>query len=382
MKVLRYLVILSVVLLGVGCGKKADNFTVEESNGISYFKNTEVQNDTSAKLDLKKVFTINADAQSDSTARIKSPALIIEDKDQNIYVLDSRASDIKKFNNLGEFQKTIGREGQGPGEFQYPAIMFICNDTLKVYTQSRKLAKFNLDGEFYYEKIINSLFFQNGKLSPDGKKSAYYYLRMGVGDNNDEIRFGLSVLDIIEVKEKSPINSIQFTLAEFMARKFTTADNMVPFCVGGDHVFLADKSDYQYKFIAYDFEGKKKSEIKKAYKKIRYDESEKSEYIENAKKKPHTGEIIVPTNKNSIQEIYSDKYGRVLVIPSVDRNIDKESNYIDIFKDGIFLNRVEYTPENENANGALWETNGEVHFSGTRMYFVNSEDLSIDVYDY
>lgn len=374
--------LLLAVFIIVGCGKRADNFTVEESNGVKYFKNTDVPNDTTAKLDLKKVFTINADAQSDSTSRIKSPSMIIEDKDQNIYVLDSRASDIKKFNNLGEFQKTIGREGQGPGEFQYPAIMFISNDTLKVYTQSRKLAKFNLDGEFYYEKIINSLFFQNGKLSPDGKKSAYYYLRMGVGENNDEIRFGFSVLDIIQVKEKSPINSIQFTLAEFMERKFTTADNMVPFCVGDDHVFLADKSDYQYKFTAYDFDGKKKSEIKKSYQKIRFDESEKSEYIENGKKKPHAGEIIVPTHKNSIQDIYSDKYGRVLVIPSVDRNIDKKSNYIDIFKDGIFLNRVEYNSGNENANGALWETNGEMYFSGTRMYFVNSEDLSIDVYDY
>jgi hypothetical protein len=49
---------------------------------------------------------------------------ILTDKDGNVYLLDTQLSEIKVFSPDGEFIRTIGRKGEGPGEFQTPVGMF------------------------------------------------------------------------------------------------------------------------------------------------------------------------------------------------------------------------------------------------------------------
>jgi hypothetical protein len=47
------------------------------------------------------------------------------DPDQNIYVLDIGNCRLVKFDEEGDYVLTIGREGQGPGEFQGPSGVII-----------------------------------------------------------------------------------------------------------------------------------------------------------------------------------------------------------------------------------------------------------------
>lgn len=42
---------------------------------------------------------------------------IATDSNNNIYILDSKEKTLYKFSEEGKFQKRIGRQGQGPGEF-------------------------------------------------------------------------------------------------------------------------------------------------------------------------------------------------------------------------------------------------------------------------
>ena len=381
MKYIKLLAITLSVAVIVNCAKKEDVKTYEqyEENGVKITKNNGIPADSTLELNLKKVFTINN--QVDSITKLMTPVSIIEDKDQNIYVLDFKERDIKKFNNLGEFQKTIGREGQGPGEFHYPAIMFINNDTLTVYNNgSRKISKFNLDGKFYYEKAINGLGITDSRQSPNGKNLIYHY----TGHKMGKINYDLIVVDLVKMKKVSTLDSLRFTMEEFMAGKFYPADEEVPYCIGNEMIYLSDGTDYQYKFIGYDLEGNKNEEVKKPYRKVRYKDTEKDEYISKKAStiRKNKDDVKAPEFKKAIHAIHVDKYGRVLVIPIIDHKIDEEGVYIDIFKDGIFLNRVDYYSDDKNVSGVLWETSGEVYFAGTRMYFVNSEDMSIDVYDY
>ena len=46
----------------------------------------------------------------------------------NIYVLDSGATRIQKYDKNGKYLQTIGRQGQGPGEFQRPIILIVDKD--------------------------------------------------------------------------------------------------------------------------------------------------------------------------------------------------------------------------------------------------------------
>jgi sugar lactone lactonase YvrE len=53
------------------------------------------------------------------------PADIAFDNEGNVYVLDSGNHRIQKFGPDGKYLVTIGRQGQGPGEFQYPQSLTI-----------------------------------------------------------------------------------------------------------------------------------------------------------------------------------------------------------------------------------------------------------------
>jgi hypothetical protein len=46
------------------------------------------------------------------------------DEEGNVYLLDSQLSEIKVFSPDGEYLNTLGREGEGPGEFRNPSDMF------------------------------------------------------------------------------------------------------------------------------------------------------------------------------------------------------------------------------------------------------------------
>lgn len=65
---------------------------------------------------------VNAD---DENLAFHMPADIAVDTEGNLYVLDSGNHRIQKFNRDGEHLVTLGRQGQGPGEFYFPSSLDI-----------------------------------------------------------------------------------------------------------------------------------------------------------------------------------------------------------------------------------------------------------------
>jgi len=71
------------------------------------------------------------------------------DPNGNIYVLDYKANHIQKFNAKGEFIKTIGKKGQGPGDFNSPLDIEIVKDKLIVWdSMNMRISALDLDGTF------------------------------------------------------------------------------------------------------------------------------------------------------------------------------------------------------------------------------------------
>lgn len=69
-------------------------------------------------LDLvRKIGDIDAD---DENLAFNMPGDVAMDAKGNIYVLDSSNARIQKFNAAGQYLATIGRKGQGPGDFVFP----------------------------------------------------------------------------------------------------------------------------------------------------------------------------------------------------------------------------------------------------------------------
>ncbi len=384
MRKLRTALIIMAIIFA-GCSKKVENFKTEEQNGIKIYSNTETPNDPTAKLELKKLFTISSEAQTDTSAYLKKPITLTADNNNNVYILDLMSMSAKKFDSSGNFVKSIGRMGQGPGELFYPSIMFIDKDTLNIMSEaSRKLSKFDLDGNFYYEKLMTDQSqLQVTKFSRDAQKSASYVVKQIQKEGGMlDIIFGLSIIKIDDLTEKASISSLKFDFQDLMSGKIDYNDLIIPFTPDNKYVFVSENSDNQYRIFGYDYEGKKKIEIRKDFKMVRYEPAEKEEYIASLKKDmPNNQEVKVGNFKKAIITMNTDKYGRLLVYPNVDRNVDKEGVYLDIFKDGMFLNRISYTIRDKEKTGMLSFDITEF-FIGDKLYVLNSEELTLDVYDY
>ncbi len=74
---------------------------------------------------------------------------IQNDSEGNIYLLDLQLAEVKVFSPDGKYLRTIGREGEGPGEFRFPLSMFFLPDgnlgVMQVFPG--KIVKLTLEGE-------------------------------------------------------------------------------------------------------------------------------------------------------------------------------------------------------------------------------------------
>ena len=64
---------------------------------------------------LKELWRVGGD---DEEVLLGMIAQLLHDEDGNVYALDSQLSEIRVFSSSGQLVRTIGREGEGPGEFR------------------------------------------------------------------------------------------------------------------------------------------------------------------------------------------------------------------------------------------------------------------------
>ncbi|MEJ2722397.1 MAG: hypothetical protein P8181_14855, partial [bacterium] len=74
---------------------------------------------------------------------------ILLDDDGNTYMLDQQLSEIKLYDAEGRFLRTLGRSGEGPGEFNRPGGMFLIpNDGVGVFQMMpSRVVALNREGE-------------------------------------------------------------------------------------------------------------------------------------------------------------------------------------------------------------------------------------------
>ncbi|MBN1272993.1 MAG: 6-bladed beta-propeller [Candidatus Aminicenantes bacterium] len=95
-----------------------------------------------------KVWDINADEQG------------------NIYVLDAGAHCIRKYDKTGKYLQSLGRQGQGPGEFEMPIILALDKKTNIYVGEMVKIHMFDPKGTFVRKTVI-PYFYMN--FVPDGE---------------------------------------------------------------------------------------------------------------------------------------------------------------------------------------------------------------------
>ena len=142
--------LLTIFAVLISCKQQKTEWqgTIEEVDGITVVKNPKEPMYGEEVFSLEEELSIGEVAGTEEYMFSRIDDIAVDDE-ENIYILDSKQTHIKTFNRDGEYLKSIGRKGQGPGELQYPVNLTISpmNEIL-INDYARCLSIFSIDGNF------------------------------------------------------------------------------------------------------------------------------------------------------------------------------------------------------------------------------------------
>ncbi|UCE02958.1 MAG: 6-bladed beta-propeller, partial [Candidatus Latescibacterota bacterium] len=105
-------------------------------NGELHVKNPSTPAGPELTLELEEMWTIGGDSDADGEFFGLITDIAIHPSGE-IYLVDTQLSEVKVFTRDGEYLRTIGREGEGPGEFRRPRALLFDPDGNVGVVQSR-----------------------------------------------------------------------------------------------------------------------------------------------------------------------------------------------------------------------------------------------------
>lgn len=110
--------------------------TIEEEGGIRVIKNPKEPLYGEIVFDLEEDLSIgNEEDENYMFYRVRGVAV---DEQDNIYVSDMSNCRIQKFDKNGRYIMTIGRQGQGPGEFEQPTNVLVNDKSGNLFVKNRR----------------------------------------------------------------------------------------------------------------------------------------------------------------------------------------------------------------------------------------------------
>lgn len=284
------------------------------------------------------------------------------DSDGYVYVCDYKAHNIKKFNSSGKHIDTIGREGQGPGEFNTPFQIAVTDDKLIVWDMgNRRLCSLTLGGDF-----IKSVAFSlndgmpqkmrgllNGDIVIELEKIYFREL--------DKPQDCLIELYSPDLEKKKTVYAQQVLHNKYMRTETSLTNIPQPFSplvywdvspVGRIVIGYPKK----YEIEIYDSEGLKVSSFSNSYEPVKVTDKDKEKFFSGIThsvggvRKQGAPEIIVkntefPKNKPAFRQIIVDFEGNILVL-TYRKNREEESRFFDAFDpEGNYLGSVQIIGE-------------------------------------
>jgi len=309
----------------------------------------------------------------DENYMFNKPWDLAEDSEENIYIVDLGDSCVKKFSPKGEYLKTFGRNGQGPGEFgQCRYIEIDKDDTIYIRDlMFDRIQVFNTDGEF--SNTIPDIRFGKFRIIDSNK-----FLVRGYNYNTSMPKSTTMTItsfknEVLNEFSKSTI----YTLADKEKEMYVSSG-------GNSLVFTSDKEDNIY--LAYKslnrIEKYDKS-CKLLYKtdrtlnfKIGYEMKTEFSDIER------TIKVALPKFRHVSRAIQIDHKNRIWVLAhkshadDYDKVLANDIYELEVYSnDGILLGKLTYPVE--------WEAGftPEMKIFGNRVYFLNAL-TSPEIYQY
>jgi hypothetical protein len=126
---------------------------IEYENGVKVVRNPAEPLYGEILLDIEEDLSIGR--EDDDNYMFYRVRKIDVDDQGNIYVLEGGNCRLQKFNPAGQYIQTIGKKGQGPGEFERPSKLFLGEKNYIYVSESQKIHIFNGKGEFIKSILLS-----------------------------------------------------------------------------------------------------------------------------------------------------------------------------------------------------------------------------------
>lgn len=150
MRSIRIMVIFLMLLLLTFCSKETEYpQQIEMIEGVKMITNPDYPRDGVFQLDLEEDLSIGIE-EGDERYMLNEPQYIQVTDEGTIYILDWGDTCIKAYDSEGQYLRTIGREGVGPGEFSTPVYMDISADG-KIFLmdgRNQRVVVFDIQGNY------------------------------------------------------------------------------------------------------------------------------------------------------------------------------------------------------------------------------------------
>lgn len=362
-KVVSIILFLSVFIMLFSCQKQKLEWkgTIEEVDGVIVVKNPKEPMYSENVVSLKEELSIG-EAEGRKEYMFSQIRNIAVDDEENIYVLDRKEFHIKVFDKDGEYLRTFGEKGQGPGELNRPSSILITPQNEIMVEDSRVLHFFTLQGEFIKSLSAAKIQFF-GRTSMDSQSSIYAMtgtINMEKGISTYELKKFDSNLNFLNTVASIPGPKAGKPFDPFMPLFFWKI-------YGNDTIIYGYQKNYE--LLVFNPEGKLIKKIVKKHTPLKITEEEKEE---------SPGDSLPPL-KYALSQFHTafytfslDDEGRIIV-QTWEKTEDRERYYYDVFDpEGKYIATVsfKFRPQIWNKNKLYTIEEDEEGFQMVKRYKV------------
>ena len=323
--------LLLFLLINFSCTQQKAEWqgTIEEVDGVTIVKNPKEPLYTADVFELEEELSIGEAEGEEEYMFVGVRALAVSIQER-IYVsdFDGNVAHIKVFDKAGNYMMTIGRKGEGPGEFLYPTFIQITPDNeLMVYDRlANKLTFFSLEGDYFRTNIIKEVY-QLGNISRTSKGSYLVLLADFQKKVNHDTFYVAHTLS-----EYGPDFSFIHTIAKDHARKSTWFQSWMMIHFLSSDAIICGFSEI-YEFHLYNPEGVIVRKFSKPFDAIKISQEEKE-------RRRLIREKDLPGYFPAFQDFSVDDEGRIFV-QLYERQIGEDVFYFDVFDaEGKYIAKV------------------------------------------
>ncbi|MGA2586912.1 MAG: 6-bladed beta-propeller [Candidatus Aminicenantales bacterium] len=295
-----------------------------------------------------------------------------------IYVCDYKTNNIKKFDSSGKFLRTIGKAGQGPGDFDGPSELEFSHGRLVVREgMNRRVSILHSDGSFIKSIPID---FQKGswmamRALPDGR----FMVQKEKVDYNDlnapqELYLDLysAELDYIKTIYHRQVRSNKYIREPYYSNVPIPFAPMVYWDVTADGKIAVGYSDH-LEIEIYDPDKGKISGFTHSSKAVEVTSQDQEQFFANMSSSVRTGSNVVmrrgapewivkntefPKYFSAFRDVKVDGQGNIWVVPWTSASQKAAPDFDAFTPDGKFLGRVQIDDEKFMPYRPFWLPNG------------------------